>query len=343
MITKTFFGSTNEGAKVHEYTISDANGAYVKILDYGCTVRSLVLPDKKGELTDVCLGYDSVEEYQQNGGYFGAVIGRFANRIQGGRFTLNGKDYQLAVNDGPNHLHGGTKGFDKYIWEVKTIGEDTLCFFRTSHDGEEGYPGTLTMYVTYRFAENALSIHYEAVCDMDTVFSPTNHAYFNLNGHDSGSILDHTLQIFSDTITANDDCCLPTGELMKVEGTPFDFSSGKKIGQDIAEAHQQLLNAKGYDHNFALNNGGKLEKAAMLTGDLSGISMSVYTDRPGIQLYSGNFITDRQGKGGAEYRIRHALCLETQGYPNSTQHPHFPSPILKGNQRFCSDTVYRFE
>lgn len=342
MIEKSRFGVLPDGRDVTEYVLKNPGGAWVSILDHGGVVRSICVPDRSGKLTDVCLGYDRIEEYLADDAHLGALIGRFANRIQDGRFELGGKTFQLAVNDPPNHLHGGPGGFDRRLWSGEAA-DDRLILRLTSPDGEEGYPGTLRVTVTYRLTDdNALEIGYEAVCDADTVFSPTSHIYFNLNGHDRGSVLGHRLAVDSQAITENDSHSLPTGAYLSVEGTPFDFRKEKPLGRDIDAGHIQLEYGRGYDHNFVLGRPGQPRRAAVLTGDESGIVMDVLTDRPGMQLYTANYLTPRTGKGGARYGQREAVCLETQCFPNAPRHPHFPSPVLARGERFKSRTVYQF-
>ncbi len=337
MITKREFGTMPDGKKITEYTLTNSSGNSVRVLDYGCTVRSICVFG-----TEVCLGYDTAKEYFANDAYLGAVIGRFANRIGGAKFTLNGKTYPLNHNDGENHLHGGAEGFDRRLWDAQVSGEK-LVLSRLSPDMEEGYPGDLRVYVTFSLSEeNALTIDYAAFCDEDTVFSPTSHIYFNLNGHDSGSAMGHLLKIDADAITPSDAHSIPDGSYLKVDGTPFDFRAAHAVSERIGEADEQLQFAAGYDQNFVLNNHGAVCQVAELTGEKSGITMQVLTDRPGLQLYSSNYLTRRAGKNGATYRERDAVCLETQGFPNATAIAHFPSPVLHAGERFTSKTVYRF-
>lgn len=335
-ISITPFGFTSQGAAVHLYTLSNSENTRVSILDYGCTIQSLVF---RG--VDVALGYETLAEYERNGDYLGAVVGRHANRIAKGIFTLNGNTYTLARNDGNNHLHGGNRGFDRYVWDASAE-ENRVVFSRISADGEEGYPGNLTVCVEYELREdNTLSISYRANSDADTVLNLTNHCYFNLNGHDQGSILNHTLRLNADSFTENDGECLPTGVISPVCGTPFDFRTAETLGSRIHCGHEQLNNCGGYDHNFVLNERG-LRDAGTLTGDLSGISMAVRTDQPGIQLYTGNFLTHRAGKGDTIYDKHSGLCLETQHFPNALAHPHFPSVVLEKDASFSSVTEYQF-
>jgi len=335
-ITCSFFGKTADGQDVLAFTMTNHKGAYVRILNRGCVLQSIVVPDRTGKLTDVCLGYDDVASYENNDGYLGAAIGRYANRIGKGTFTLNGKTYNLYINNGENHLHGGKKGFDKYVWDHR-IEADALIFTHTFPDGDENYPGNLDVQIKYTFDEDCrLNLEYTALCDQDTVVNLTNHCYFNLQGH--GNILDHALTLYADQYTENDSGCLPTGTILDVAGSPFDFRTPKTIGRDIGQQHPQLLAAGGYDHNFILNG----EHAATVYSEETGIVMDAYTDLPGVQFYCGNFLKDRTGKGGAAYGYRGGLCLETQFFPDSLSHPHFPSPVLKAGKIFRHTTTYQF-
>lgn len=334
------FGRTKEGNDVTAYYLENKSGAGAVILDYGCTVQSLWVPNARGEMTDVVLGYDTVSEYEDNGGYVGATIGRVANRIGGSAFTLNGKMYRLARNDGVNHLHGGLRGFDKVIWSADIKG-DAVVFTRVSPDGEEGYPGNLAVTITYVLTDhNDLGITYDARSDADSVVSLTNHSYFNLSGR--GSVLGHDLQIFAAQFTENDQNCLPTGRLLDTAETPFDFSKPKKIGQDIELPDLQLCCGGGYDHNFVLSDQTELKRAAILHSADTGISMTVLTTLPGMQVYSGNTLAARKGKNGSRIDRRDGICLETQVYPNAMANAHFPSPVLKAGEHYHTETVYRF-
>lgn len=335
------FAKTADGRAVCLYRMTNRSGAYVEVLDYGCTLHKICVPNRDGALVDVCLGYDTMAEYEAMDGYLGAFIGRHANRIGKGRFELNGREYSLAVNNGPNHLHGGMIGFDKAVWNC-AVASDRLIFTRTSPDGEEGYPGTLNCTVCYAFSEDgALSLTYDATCDADTVINLTNHCYFNLSGHDSGYVGDQTLRVDADEFTENDSDCLPTGKVFSVEGTPFDFRVEKTIGRDIEADDINLKNGSGYDHNFILRGEG-LREVAKMHSEKTGITMTVETTQPGIQVYSANFLTERNGKGGCTYQPRHALCLETQHFPDAVHHANFPSAILKKGEAYHQVTVYRF-
>lgn len=333
-ISKRLFGAMPCGKEIYCWTITDGDMS-AEIIDYGATLRSLIVPDKNGKPTDVVLGYDTVEEYMKNDGYIGATVGRFANRIRVGKFILNGKEYTVACNDGPNHLHGGIEGYDKRVWDIKDE-DGVLACYLTSPDGDEGYPGTLKIKVTYAIKNGGLEIHYDAVSDKDTIFNPTNHAYFNLDGE--GKINDQYLKINADYFTPNDADCLPTGELKAVEGTSMDFKDFHTIAER-ADMDEYVKPYGGYDVNFVLN--GK-EPACEVYSDKNGIVMTVETTEPGVQLYTGNGTSDRKGKGGAEYGWRSAFCLETQHYPDCINHPEWPSCVLKAGEKFDSTTVYKF-
>lgn len=342
MITKSEFGVTFDRTKVTCFRLQNSAGAYADILDYGCVLQSISVPDRNGKLVDVCLGYDTIGEYESNGAFLGTVVGRHANRIGKGEFTLSGQKYTLALNDGPNHLHGGNRGFDKYVWSAAAE-NDRLTLSRVSADMEEGYPGKLDVTVEYRLTDDgSLELSYHARSDRDTVVNLTNHAYFNLSGHNSGSVLGHTLSVVSDRFTENDAHCLPTGKILEVAGTPFDFRTAKPIGRDISADDIQLKNAGGYDHNWIIGEVGALKSAAELYSPETGIAMSVATTMPGMQVYSANFLTPRPGKSGAEYGERGGLCLETQYFPNSLAHPEFPSPILRAGEEYSHKTCYKF-
>lgn len=341
-ILKNEFGFDKDGNKVYEFKIENKNGHYINILNYGATLRSIVISDKEKNLVDVCLGYNTIKEYEENDGYFGAIVGRHANRIKNGKFNLNDTTYTLETNDRGNHLHGGSKGFDKYIWDYE-IKKDKLVLKRESKDLEEGYPGNLKIKVEYGFNDNdELTINYEAISDKDTIVNLTNHGYFNLNGEGNGTILNHTLKLESSYYTENDKSCLPTGKILSVENSPFDFRKPKKIGENINDIHTQIANGLGYDHNYILDSKEDLKYAGFLYGDNSNIKMEVYTTCPAVQFYSGNVLTNRIGKGESNYSERSGLCLETQYYPNSLEHNHFPSVILRKNDLFKEKTIYKF-
>lgn len=339
-VSKKPFGMTADGEIVSEYIITNEQGAYVSVLDYGATLRSAFMPDKNGKLIDVILGYDTIEEYEKNTGYFGATIGRNSNRIQEAEFEIGRKKYVLQPNEGKNQLHGGVKGFDKRMWMASCL-DDGVSFYRVSPDGEEGFPGNAEISVLFRLNNaNALEINYYAISDKDTVCNLTNHAYFNLNG--GGDVLGHDLQIFSAEFTENNSECMPTGKILPVADTPMDFTIAKPIGRDIAADYEQIRLFGGYDHNYVLIGDFSMKCAAILGSVESGIEMSVYTDRPGMQLYTGNAISERTGKSGQRYAKNSGVCLETQFFPNALRYKHFSTPILRKGEFFRSVTIYEF-
>ena len=320
----------------------NASGIQAKVFPFGATLQSLTVNDAEGAATDVVLGFDTVDEYRNSDLYFGGTIGRFANRIGGASFCLNGREYLLAANDGLNHLHGGGEGFHKKMWTVTEQTERSAVFSRVSADGEEGYPGNLQIRVEFSVDDDhSLRICYDAVSDEDTLINLTNHAYFNLNGHKSGSAMEHLLQLNADSITENGPGCLPTGRILSVTGTPFDFRSAKPLAPGLVCGDTQIELCGGYDHNFVLAGEG-LRKIGTLIGEKSGIVMEIETDQPGVQLYSGNFLKPTNGKDGAAYSCRHSICLETQHFPDTIHHPEFPSVVLRKGERFHSETIYRF-
>ena len=341
-ITSENFGTTTEGEKVTQIKLEQYDGSYVTILDYGATVVSIVVPDKNGNLIDVSLGYNTIEQYQTQSPYFGSTVGRFANRIAGGRFTLAGKEYKLALNEGENHLHGGIKAFDKKVFDYQ-IEDDSVLFTLQSPDGDEGYPGNLYVGVRFSFSkEHELKIEYDAQCDQDTPINLTNHAYFNLNGEGEGDILGHSMKIYADEYTPIKKDMIPTGEIAKVSGTPLDFTEAKTIGQDIDAADEQIKHGFGIDHNFVLGNDGQMKLCAETVGEKSGIKMKTYSTKPGIQLYCGNMMKKSVGKSGKTYDKRHGFCLETQYLPNSINQANFPPSILKKGEKYNSTTIYAF-
>lgn len=336
------FGVTSSGEKVSLYKLTNSIGAYVKILDYGGIIQTVAVPDKNGNLTDVCLGYDNVISYEKYDGYLGAVIGRFANRIKNGTFDLNGKTYNLAINDRPNHLHGGIKGFDKYIWASEIVDNNLLRLSHCSPDGDEGYPGKLNVTVEYRFDnDNNLSIHYAAQSDADTVVNLTNHLYVNLNGHGNGTILNNKLKINADYFTEIDKNCLSTGIITKVDNTPFDFRVEKRIDRDILKDNTQLKYGSGYDHNYILGSTGVMKEIAELTSEKSGIRMTTISTMPCVQLYTGNYLSDFIGKGSKLYARQCGLCLETQLYPMECR--NIFSPVLAAGAIYDHKTIYHFD
>jgi len=349
-IQQQAFGSVR-GKPVQLYTLQNKNGMVVKITNYGGTVVSLMAPDRKGHFSDVVLGFDTVQEYVDHSPFFGCITGRYANRIAGGRFSLDGHQYSLATNNGPNHLHGGKVGFDKQIWTASTKG-GALHLSYTSPDGEEGYPGTLKSEVTYTLTnKNELRIDYLSTTDKATVINLTNHSYFNLAGFDNkevevdaSTVLNHELTLYADRYTPVDATSIPLGDLAPVAGTPFDFRTSTAIGKRINSDNEQLKRGKGYDHNFVLKTkrDKRLVKAARVYDSLSGRVMEVETTEPGIQLYTGNFLDNVKGKNGENYPHRSALCLESQTFPDSPNQASFPSPVLRPGEKYRQTTVYRF-
>lgn len=338
----TPFGVTKDGAEVRELSLD--NGVLsCRIITLGATLRALTVPGKGGPV-DVVLGYDTLGEYEKNGGYFGATVGRFANRIAKGKFILNGKEYVLAQNDGSNHLHGGRVGWSHRIWTVEEATAERAVFTLDSPDGEEGYPGHLRATVTYALEGDALTIHYQAISDQDTPCNLTNHSYFNLSGQGSGDVLDQEIQLFCSSYTPTDDTSIPFGRIEPVEGTSMDLRRPTPIGAHIDEDFQQLVWGHGYDHNFVVDGQpGTMRAAARAYSGATGVVMEVETDSPGVQFYTGNFVEDgRKGKGGAVYGFRHGFCLETQHYPDTPNQPGFPSATLKAGTQYEQTTRFRF-
>jgi len=342
----TGFNANIGGKVVALYVLKNKKGAQVAITNYGGRVVSLLVPDKNNGFKDVVLGYDNLKSYQKKGEpFFGALIGRYGNRIAKGKFTLDGRSYQLELNDGVNTLHGGFNGFWSQVWDAKKINKQTLELGYFSKDTEAGYPGNLTVKVTYELTDdNELKISYYATTDKNTVINLTNHAYFNLNGAGDSTITDHLLTINADGYTPVDSTLIPTGKIETVTGTPFDFNTATLIGQRINETNQQLKYGKGYDHNFVLRKGTGLQKVATVTSPKTGIVMDILTEEPGLQFYSGNFLTgeDKDGKGEISYPHRSAFCLETQHFPDAPNQPAFPTTVLKPGQEYKTLTVYRF-
>ena len=345
---KTELFGQMDGQQVELYTLTNSRGVEAKITNYGATIVSLKVPDRAGRFDDVLLGYDTLEDYRQSTYYVGPVIGRYANRIAKGRFTLNGREYKLAVNNGENSLHGGLRGFDKVVWRAKPLQPRSgaaLELTYLSKDGEEGYPGNLSVRVVYTLTErDELRIDYSATTDRDTIINLTNHAYFNLAGHGSGDILKHSLMINADRFIPADDKSIPTGELRNVAGTPFDFRRATAIGERIEQEDEQLKFGRGYDHTFVINGrAGTLRRAATASDPSTGRVMQVWTTEPGMQLYTGNYLASTMvGKGGKTYGERHGFCLETQHFPDSPNKPSFPTTVLRRGGRFNSTTIYKF-
>lgn len=348
-IVKQHFGILPDGSNVHRYTMKNENGMSVSILDFGGVIQQILVPDRRGRFTDVVGGYDNVTDYYYGDGYQGALIGRWGNRICRGKFTLEGKQYTLYINNGENHLHGGKEGFDHKIWSVteQDGAEPALVLHYVSPDGEEGYPGTLDLTVTYTLKQsNALSIRYVATTDKPTVLNLTNHCYFNLGGFASGKILDHVLQLDADTYLPTDEGLIPTGEIKSVTGTPFDFRTPKTIGKDFNSDNADLRFAGGYDHCFNFTGGAPKEPIwrATLYDPASGREMRVITDQPCVQCYTGNFLSNAEHpfKGGYPQSPQNAVCLETQHMPDSPNHENFTNTVLRPDEVYDFTTEYVF-
>ena len=345
------FGTTAAGDAVMEYTLQNSAGLEVTVITYGGIITSIRVPDRAGRLANIALGFDRIAQYEGEHPYFGAITGRYANRIAGGRFCLDGAEYQLHLNDGRNSLHGGKSGFDKRIWAARDLTDGAHSFLEltySSPDGEEGYPGHLQAAVTYSLNDSGeLRIDYTATTDAPTVVNLTNHSYFNLLGEGAGAIYDHILELNADRYTPVDENLIPTGEMAAVAGTPLDFRKPKAIGPGCRSSHPQIVASQGYDHNFVLNRGGvsngALCFAARVYEPRYGRCLEVWTTEPGIQFYAGNFLDGTLiGSGGRLYRQSDGLALETQHFPNSPNQPEFPSTVLRPGQRYESSTVYRF-
>ena len=346
-VHKTAYGKTPDGKVVDAYTMRNRNHVAVQVITWGATITNFGSPDKTGHFDDIVLGFDSLPGYLHNTQFFGVIVGRYGNRIARGKFKLDGKTYTLAINNAPNSLHGGLKGFDKVVWTAEPVQTDTavgVALTYVSHDGEEGYPGTLTAKVTYTLNDrNELAIDYQATTDKATPVNLTNHTYWNLRGEGNGDILSHTLMINADSMTPVDSTLIPTGQITPVAGTPFDFRTPTAIGARVDQDDPQIKNGHGYDHNFVLNRGaaGALVHAARLADPQSGRTLDVYTTEPGVQYYSGNFLDGTTiGKGGHKYAHRSGVALETQHYPDSPNQPNFPTTILKPGETYKSRTVF---
>lgn len=345
MISEEAFKSTHQGKQTSLHTLKNKNGLVAQITNYGAIIVSLFVPDRKGELKDIVQGYDTIGEYiNGNGPYMGAIVGRCANRIAKGKFSLKGKDYSLAVNNGPNHLHGGKIGYDKVVWDVTKVSGSMIELSYFSKDGEEGYPGNVSITVTYTLTDdNELRLDYRASTDQTTVFNLASHSYFNLAGEGSGDIYNQELMINAKYFTPCDENSVPTGEIRFVKGTPMDFSAPKKIGQDIDKDDEQLKFGFGYDHNWVLDHRtGEMGLAAVAHDPESGRVMEVFTTQPGVQLYSANWIDGEKGKGGKKYGKRWAFCLETQHFADSINKYHFPSVILNPGEVYKHSCVHKF-
>jgi aldose 1-epimerase len=341
-VKREFIAQTGDGEAVQIFTLKNENGFTARVMNWGATLIEMSVPDRDGKFADVTLGFDDPKRYLAPHPFFGAIAGRYANRIAKGKFTLDGKTYQLVVNNGPNHLHGGARGFDKRIWKAEPIGKNAVRFSYTSPNGEENYPGALTATVTYALTDkNELRLDYEARTDKATVVNLTNHTYWNLAG--CGDVLNHELRLNASRFTVVDETLIPTGEIRAVAGTPLDFTKSKPVGRDIAEL-EKIESLKGYDHNFVIDSpkAGELTLAAEVRDPASGRTMRVFTDQPGVQLYTGNHLHDLAGKNGATYQPHAGLCLETQHFPDSPNHPDFPSTVLRPGEIFHSTTIYEF-
>lgn len=347
-ISVTAFGKNQTGEEVSLYTVENKNGMKACFTNYGAIITKIVVPDKNGVLADVVLGYDSMEGYIKNPGYFGATIGRNGNRIAGSQIDINGVTYELDKNEGENNLHAGFHGYDKRMWEVKVDEtENAVEFSLFSPDGDQGFPGNFNVTVTYTLTEdNEVKIAYKGTSDADTIANMTNHSYFNLAGHTSNTILDHVMWIkASNYVPVVDNTAIPTGEVATVTGTPMDFTAPKVVGEEIESDFEQLKFTGGYDHNYAIDKESQgIEKIAIVEDPKSGRKMEVYTDLPGVQLYAGNFIGTNgvEGKEGMLYQKRSGLCLETQYFPDAIHQANFESPVLKAGEEYNTTTIYKF-
>jgi len=340
------FEKTIDGKQTHLFVLKNKNGMEAAITNFGGRLVALLVPDSAGKMIDVSVGMGSVDDYiKSTERYYGATIGRYGNRIAKGHFTLEGKQYTLATNNAPNTLHGGKKGYQDVVWDAKKINDQTLELTYLSKDMEEGFPGNLKVKVTYSLTDdNGFKCEYEATTDKTTVVNLTNHAYFNLNGEGSGTILNHLVQFKADTYTPVDSTLIPTGKIEPVKGTPFDFTTATTIGARINDANEQLKNGKGYDHNFVLNKHTMADPIAIVKGDKTGIVMEIYTEEPAMQFYSGNFMQAKNiMKYGEKDDYRTAFAMETQHYPDSPNQPQFPSTVLKPGQTYKTESLYKFK
>lgn len=345
IVEKEQFERTIDGYQVGLYHLRNESGSIVQITNYGARLVSWLTPDRQGNLDDVVLGYDALDAYLNDRFYFGATIGRYANRIANGRFHLYGTDYQLTINDGPNHLHGGRQGLDRQFWFVNRFSDNEIELHASSFDGDDGYPGRISVTMIYRLREdNALHILFTATTDKPTILNLTNHTYFNLKGEGQGDILTHGLKVNADYFTPLNENEVPTGEVASVENTPFDFREFHEIGERIFADNGQLKIAHGYDHNFVIQNGRrKVKEMATLIDRQSGRQLRVFGSQPGLQVYSGNFLDGVQGKRGHIYRRHTGLCLEAQYFPDSPNHPHFPLTILLPSHVYRHEIIYKME
>lgn len=336
------FTDTIDKKTIGLYSLSNKNGMTVEFTNYGATIVSIMVPDKAGKFQDVTLGYDSIQGYYNGNAYFGCVVGRYANRIAKGKFTLEGNEYSLPTNNGVNSLHGGVGSIDKQVWDV-VQSEGSITFSIVIPDGANGYPGKVDLSVTYTLRDdNSIVMDYSAVTDKITHVNVTNHAYFNLSGDPNNTILDHELMINADAFTPVDSTLIPTGELRSVKGTAFDFTTPKAIGKDIASTEEQVVIGKGYDHNYVLNKVDSGLPSIVVVEKTSGRKLEVFTNEPGVQFYSGNFMDGSQKGRGTAYQFRTGFCLETQHFPDSPNQPNFPSTVLKPGEKYTSQTIYKF-
>lgn len=343
-VERQYFGRTKDGKEATLYIVTNENGAKMKVTDFGANLVSLLVADKDGEWKDVVLGYADVSGYEKNAPHFGSTIGRNGNRIDQASFLLNGKKIVLAANENENNLHSGPNGYEFMFWDAQTT-DHSVTFKHFSPDMEQGFPGNFEVSVTYTLTDdNALEIHYEGICDQDTVANMTNHSYFNLAGHDAGVVYDHMLKLNASMYTpVIDSKSIPTGEIVPVEGTPMDFTQWKAIGDEIDSDFEQLIFTGGYDHNFLLDKEeGVYAPIAAAYCMRTGIRMDVYTDLPAVQFYAGNFIGEENGKDGVQYNKRHGFCLETQYCPNAVNDTHFAQPFLKAKAKYDTKTTYKF-
>lgn len=343
-IRKELFGTLNDGTSIYKYWLENKNGMKASVINYGAILVNLMVPDVKGDVKDVVLGYDSLDDYEDNGCFFGAVIGPNANRIGGASFKIDGVEYDVDTNDGPNNLHSHMDdGYHKMVWNVDTT-ENSVIFSINDVDGNMGFPGNKKISVAYSLSDdNELQLTYQGSSDKNTIINLTNHTYFNLDGHDSGEMLDHTLMLNASAYTPIVPGAIPTGEIASVASTPFDFLTAKAIRRDIEMDNEQLKLTGGFDHNWVIDNAdGTLKKIATVASDKTGRKMDVFTTLPGVQFYAGNAIKEHTGKGGAKYGKRTGLCLETQYYPDSINKPNFPSCVFGPDRIYVSTTIYKF-
>lgn len=337
------YGEDSKGKGVNYYKIENANGASVTLNQLGASIVSIRVPDKNGELRDVVLGYQGLEGYEYDGAYFGATVGRCCGRIRNGKFTLNNKEYHLTINDKPNHLHGGMRGFSRRIWDARVRGDDVIFFLKVDNN-DEGYPGNMTVEARFSFDDsNVLTVEYSAVSDQDTLCNITSHSYFNLNGHTNGSINNNSLKFNANSFIPVDNTLIPTGEIRKVENTAFDFRNFRKISDGLAQGHEQIDLAKGYDHSFVIDKKeNTLGLCATAVSEESGIKLECYSTQPIVHLYTGNYVHVKKGKKEASYLEYSGFCFETQGYPDAINHPEFPSNVLKANEKYKQTTKFAF-